>query len=138
MAQINAYLHFNGNCHEAMTFYKECLGGELSIQAVGESPMAAQMPPEMKDNVLHSVLTKDGFVLMASDMMEAGGVVKGHTISLCVVGSSKQEIDPVFAKLSEGGNVGHPLKEEFFGTFGELTDKFGIDWMFQADNNAKA
>lgn len=55
-----------------------------------------------------------------------------------MVGSSKAEIEPAFAKLSEGGNVGHPLNEEFFGTFGELTDKFGIDWMFQADSKANA
>ena len=77
-------------------------------------------------------------MLMASDMMGPEGVVKGNAIYLCVIGSSKEEIEPIFAKLSEGGNVGHPLKEEFFGTYGDLTDKFGIDWMFQADNNANA
>jgi PhnB protein len=56
MAQMNAYLHFNGNCREAMTFYKECLGGELNMQAVGESPMAAQMPPQIHTNILHASL----------------------------------------------------------------------------------
>ena len=40
MAQLNAYLRFNGKCREAMTFYQACLGGELTIQTVGESPMA--------------------------------------------------------------------------------------------------
>jgi PhnB protein len=49
MTQLNAYLHFNGNCREAMTFYQACLGGELKMQAVGESPMAGQMPPERKE-----------------------------------------------------------------------------------------
>ena len=34
MTQINAHLTFNGNCHEAMTFYKECFGGELSMQTL--------------------------------------------------------------------------------------------------------
>jgi PhnB protein len=138
MTQLNAYLRFYGNCREAMTFYQACLGGELWLQTFGESPMAGEMPPAMKDNVLHSSLTKDSLVLMAADMMEPGEVIKGNTFSLCVVGSSKAEIEPAFAKLSEGGNVGHPLNEEFFGTFGELTDKFGIDWMFQADSKANA
>ncbi len=44
MSTINSYLRFNGNCSEAMTFYKDCLGGELTMQKVGESPMAGNMP----------------------------------------------------------------------------------------------
>jgi PhnB protein len=47
MAQINSYLTFSGNCREAMTFYKECLGGELAFQTVGESPLSDQMPKQM-------------------------------------------------------------------------------------------
>ena len=133
MKQINAYLHFDGNCREAMTFYKECLGGELTLNTVGESPMAAQMS-DMKDMIMHSVLTKDGLVLMASDMMGPEGVTKGNTVSLCVIGANAEELTPIFSKLSEGGTVTHELKTEFFGTYGDLTDKFGIDWMFQADN----
>ncbi len=138
MTQLNAYLRFNGNCREAMTFYQACLGGELTIQTVGESPMASQMPPAMKDNVMHSVLAKDGLVLMASDMTGPEGVVNGDAISLAIIGSSKAEIEPIFAKLSEGGNVLHPLFEEYFGTFGDFTDKFGIQWMFQADSTSNA
>ena len=132
MKQINAYLHFSGNCKEAMTFYKECLGGELTINTVGESPMAAQMP-DMKDMIMHSVLTKDSFVLMASDMMGPEGTTKGNTISLCIIGANAEELKPIFSRLSKGGKVTHELKTEFFGTYGDLTDKFGIDWMFQAD-----
>lgn len=131
MTQINAYLHFGGNCAEAMRFYKDCIGGELKMQTVGETPMAAQMPKETHGNVLHSTLEKDGFTIMASDMMEPGGVVTGNRMTLCVVCSSKEEIETFYSKLSAGGKVGHPLKEEFFGTFGDLTDKYGIDWMFQ-------
>jgi PhnB protein len=42
MTQINAYLTLNGNCREAMTFYKECLGGELTMQAVEDSPIRVE------------------------------------------------------------------------------------------------
>ena len=31
MKEINAYLIFNGNCREAMTFYQKCLGAELQL-----------------------------------------------------------------------------------------------------------
>jgi PhnB protein len=121
-----------------MTFYQTCLGGELNIQTVGESPAAGQMPPSMKDHVLHSVLAKDGVVLMASDMTGPEGVVKGNNVSLCIIGSSKAEIEPIFAMLSPGGTVNTPLTEEFFGTFGDLTDRFGIGWMFQAGGTVNA
>ncbi len=138
MAQLNPYLHFNGNCQEAMRFYRDCLGGELKMQTVGESPMAAQAPKESHNQVIHSVLERDGFVLMASDMMEPGEVIRGNTLTLCLVCSSKQEIQTLFSKLSAGGKVTHPLKEEFFGTFGDLTDKFGFNWMFQFGSGANA
>ena len=105
------------------------------MQVVGESPMASQMPPAMKDSILHSVLAKDGLVLMASDLMTAEEVVRGNTMSLCVIGSTKAEIAPIFARLAAGGEIEQPLQEEFFGTFGELTDKFGMNWVFQADKS---
>jgi PhnB protein len=133
MAQLNPYITFNGNCREAMEFYKACLGGELSIMAVGDSPMASDMP-DKKDNVLHSMLKKDGMVLLASDMIMPGELIRGNTITLCINGGTKEELQQFFAKLSEGGTVGQPLTEAFFGTYGELTDKFGMNWMFQADN----
>ncbi len=133
MAQLNPYLTFNGNCREAMEFYHTCLGGELSIMTVGESPMKDQMP-DKKDNVMHSMLKKDGMVLMAADMIMPGELIRGNTVTLCINGSSAEELKTSFTKISEGGTVGHELKEEFFGTYGDLIDKFGINWMFQADN----
>jgi PhnB protein len=135
MAQILAYLTFNGNCREAMTFYKECLGGELSLQAVSDTPMASQMPPEAQNNIMHSSLTNGSMALMASDMMGGpNGVVHGNAITLMLNCGSEQEIQNFFAKLSAGGKVGHALKEEFWGsTFGDLTDKFGNRWMLNFD-----
>jgi PhnB protein len=138
MTQINAYLHFNGNCREAMTFYQACLGGELRMQTAGESPMASQMSAEMHKNILHASLVKDGLALMGSDMMRSEVPIEGNTITLCLICSSKEEIHTFFSNLSSGGEIGHPLEEVFFGTFGELTDKFGMNWMFQFDKNSQA
>ncbi len=138
MPQLNPYLRFNGNCREAMTFYQSCLGGQLNIQTVGQSPAASQMPQETHNNVMHSVLATDGIMLMASDMLGPEGVKNGNAITLTIMGSSKAEIEPIFARLSAGGTVNTPLTEEFFGTFGDLTDRFGIEWMFQAGGNANA
>ncbi|KKW20560.1 MAG: Glyoxalase/bleomycin resistance protein/dioxygenase [Parcubacteria group bacterium GW2011_GWF2_50_9] len=36
------YLRFNDEkCREAMNLYKKCFGGNLTLQTVGESPMAS-------------------------------------------------------------------------------------------------
>ena len=129
MTQINAYLTFNGNWREAMTFYKECLGGELTIQTVGDSPMANQMPPEAKQKILHASLIKDGLVLMASEMTREKPV-NGNTITLCMNCSSEEEIKTFFSNLSWGGKIIEPLADQFWGaTYGELTDKFEMRWM---------
>ena len=132
MTQLNPYLSFDGNCREAMEFYKACIGGELSIQTVGESPMADQMP-DKKDQVMHSMLKKDTMVIMGSDLVMGGELKQGNNVTLTISGCTPEELKEYYAKLSEGGKVGHELKEEFFGLYGDCTDKFGVLWAFQAD-----
>jgi len=130
MTQLISYLNFNGNCREAMTFYKECVDGELELMVVGDSPMADKVPEEAKQNIMHSTLSKDGMVLlMASDMM-GSKQANGNAITLCLNCSSEEEIYLLFSKLSAGSQVSHPVKREFWGAlFGSFTDKFGMNWM---------
>ncbi len=137
MTKINSYLTFNGNCREAMTFYKECLGGELSFQTIGESPMAEKMPAQMKECILHSTLTTQGFILMGSDMTPETGLIKGNAHSLMLDCSSEEEIKKKFNKLSAGGEIKHQLENTFWGAlFGDLQDKFGNNWILNFDNNS--
>ena len=130
MAQLNAYLTFGGNCREAMAFYKDCIGGELTLQTVGESPMAETMPAEMKEYILHSALMKEDLLLMATDCVGPDGLIKGNSVSLCINCSSKKEIKALYSKLSAGGKATHPLQDTFWGAiFGGLTDKYGNHWL---------
>ena len=130
MTQINSYLTFNGNCREAMAFYQECLGGELIVPTIGESPLEKKMPRQMKESVLHSSLTNGSFVIMATDCVREEGLVKGNSVSLCLNCSSEEEIRACYEKLSSGGKANHPLEDTFWGaTFGDLTDKYGNNWL---------
>jgi PhnB protein len=138
MPQIIPYLTFGGNCREAMSFYKQALGGDLNIQTVGESPMAKQMPPEAHKNVMHSALTNGTMNLYASDQMGSDGITQGNTITLLINCTSEAEINSLFSKLSAGGKVVHPLKEEFWGSiYGDFHDKFGVRWMMNWDKPKK-
>ena len=130
MSTINSYLRFNGNCKEAMSFYKDCLGGELTMQKVGESPMAGNMPQEMQDKIMHATLKTDGFIIMASDLCDETGLIKGNNVSLMLDCDSEDQIRNTYDRLSEGGNKSHPLEKTFWNAlFGDLTDKFGINWL---------
>ena len=130
MTSINSYLTFNGNCREAMTFYKQCLGGKLSFQTIGESPFSDKMPLKMKESILHATLKKGNMIIMASDMASEKGIIKGNSVSLMLNCSSEKEIRTYYKKLSSGGNADHPLEDTFWGAiFGDLTDKYGNHWL---------
>ncbi len=138
MANINSYLTFNGNCLEAMTFYQECLGGELILQTVGESPLSNNMPKQMKNCILHSTLTKGALVLQGSDMVPQTGLVKGNAVSLSLDCSSEEEIKKFYAKLSANGKADHPLEDTFWGAvFGDLTDKYENHWLLIYTRSSK-
>lgn len=130
MSQINAYLNFNGQCREAMTFYRDCFGGELVMQKIAESPMAATLPSEMDDQILHSSLTRGDILLMGSDMI-GQHIRYGNLVALCYNGNDDEEMTTCFEKLAVGGVVITPLHQSVWGaTFGELTDRYGLRWLF--------
>lgn len=138
MAIINSYLTFNGNCREAMIFYKNCLGGKLVLQTIGKSPLAAKMPPQMKESIVHATLTRGDLVLMASDMIGEKGLLKGNAVSLMLNCKTEKEIKKYYTKLSAGGHATHPLQISFWGAlFGDLTDKFGNQWLLHFDKKQK-
>lgn len=131
MTTINAYLTFNGNCREAMTFYNDCLGGELVLETVKGSPMESHWPKEMQHLILHASLHKESLSLFGSDMVESTGLSIGNNVSLSLICKNEEEIEAYFKKLAEGGNIKYPLHNFYAGKIGGLIDKFGIHWMLK-------
>ena len=134
--QLNPYLNFNGRCREAMTFYQQCLGGELVMQKIAESPMATQLSSEASANILRSTLTRNGVLLLMGSDIVGTQLQHGNSIALCLTCSSDEEISRIFTSLSAGGEVRLPLHQSFWGsTCAELTDKFGMLWMLTHTKN---
>jgi PhnB protein len=129
---FHPYLFFSGNCREAFTRYQEVFGGELFIMTMGEAP--GDMPPGADpDLVIHAALTIGDALLMASDDPTGDGGPKVG-ISVSFNSPDADEITRVFDALAEGGDVSQPLIETFFSpAFGMCVDRFGIPWMFAAD-----
>ncbi|MGZ5280694.1 MAG: VOC family protein [Bacteroidia bacterium] len=138
MNSLNPYLTFNGNCLEAMEYYKDCLGGELSVSTFGEMP-SDQVREEDKNLVMHAKLSSDGIVLMASDTnSQAGEVNFGSNITLNLNADSLENAEKYFNHLADGGKITMPFEESFWGAkFGMLTDKYGVHWMVNCPHGKK-
>ncbi|AMR31095.1 hypothetical protein A0256_06485 [Mucilaginibacter sp. PAMC 26640] len=129
MSKISAYINFNNNCKEAMGFYQACLGGELTITIVKDSPMAAMFPADAQDTVLHADLTAGNLNLLGSDMQDKNVPEKSAgSVSLVLTCDNKAALMDAFEKLSNGGLVTCQPEKFFAGTMGNLVDQFGIRW----------
>ena len=128
MKGINAYLIFNGNCRQAMTFYQKCLGSELQLITFGD--MGGNAPPDSKDRIAHARITKGSAALMASDNMPGMPFSAGDNYFVCVQCESVQETDKLFSALSEKGKTMQaPQETPWASRFAMFTDQFGTKWM---------
>ena len=131
MKPLTPYLFFDGNCREAMDFYKDCFGGKLEVSTFSEAPPGA-FPGDaekIKDKIMHSSLCEGDFVLMASDS-GMGAPKAGDNVSLSIQCESPSQADDLFKALGEGGKVLMPMADTFWDAyFGVLIDRFGIHWM---------
>ena len=136
MPTINSYLTFNGNCREAMTFYRDCLEGELTLETIADSPMGTRLPCAFQSLIVQATLTRGDITIIGSDMATEKGLKKGNAIAMMLHCDSDEEARLVYRRLSSGGKETHPLSQSHWGTlFGELVDKFGNHWLIQYESN---
>ncbi|MBA2675963.1 MAG: VOC family protein [Ramlibacter sp.] len=134
---MEAYLTFGGNCEEALEFYTQCLGGKVTaLMRYEGSPMDnAQLPAGWKNKVMHSTFESEGARFMASDGMPGAPAPSYGGFSMSVyVPQDKARAQRVFDALAAGGKVTMPFAPPFWGgSFGMLTDRFGVPWMVSCD-----
>lgn len=127
------FLHFSGNCEEALHFYKECFGGEIvAIQRYSDSP--GPVPEEHETKILYSQFKAGDLLFMASDGPPNFHTYYGNQVSLNINFDSPVREEKIFKSLSFGGTIDMPLEDQFWGAkSGMLTDKYGIKWMLNCD-----
>lgn len=127
--QIHPYVMFQNQAREAMGFYQEVFGGELTMQTYAEGGMSGA---EVNDErIMHAQLeTPHGLLLMAADVPDGVPYQPGSVISISLHGGDDPALRRFFAGLSGGGTVIEPLTEAPWGdVFGACADRFGISWM---------
>lgn len=104
MLQTSPFILFDGNCKEAMSFYQECLGGELTLTKLADTPMKEQFPEEKDNRIIYGQLKNDKIDLSATDWMASPMLepIQGNTFSIYLTGDSYDELKPVFDKLADG------------------------------------
>lgn len=123
------YLAFNGQCEEALTFYRDCLNGQIerTLYYGKDQDIGMEIPDHVVGQVMHMALRIGDDAIMGSDHMEP--VSKDGNITLNIEFSRVEELESVFNALSTGGEVTMPLQNTFWNArFGTLTDKFGTKW----------
>lgn len=131
------FLLFDGNCAEAMTFYHRCLGGELTLTKLIDTPMKAQFPPEKHNRIINANLKSGVIEISAADWMASPGFepLQGNTTAIFVIGGAYDELKVVFDKLSVGCEKSRfqELHDLPFGTYGQFNDRNGVQWIFKGD-----
>lgn len=98
--------------------------------------MKVQYPPEQQNKVVNARLSSGAIEISASDWLHPTRTPKqGNTACLYISEATYTELKEIFDKLSEGSNptLLDALRDMPFGSYGALTDKFGVRWMFQGE-----
>jgi PhnB protein len=130
--RLNPYLSWRGQAAEAMTFYQSVFGGDLTSNTFADYG-GMGVPPDEQDQVMHAQLrVSDSFWLMGADAPSTHpeGTPNGH------ISISGDEVDTIrgwFEALAVGGHVDVPFEQAPWGDhFGQVKDRFGINWLCNA------
>jgi PhnB protein len=133
---LYAYLTFNGNCREAMTFYQECFGGDLSLNTVSENVPALNMPERMQNCIVQATLFSQNLLLVGTDLVPEHGLLKGNAVSLLLKCINDDTLHLIYDYLStEAVSVRPPFSTDFDRNMAEVTDKFGVPWLLFCDTS---
>lgn len=137
MLRATPFLLFDGNCAEAMTFYHECLGGELTLTKLGDTPMKDMLSADKHGRIINAHLKSGELEISATDWMASPEFdpVQGNTFAIFVTSDSYDKLQPIFDKLKDGYNNTRlqELHQMPFGIYGQFYDRYGVQWIFRGD-----
>jgi PhnB protein len=136
MIHLTPFLLFDGNCAEAMAFYQSCLGGELILTKVGDTPMKEQIPPNLHHKTIYARLKSEAIEFSGADWLHPTRVPKeGNRVGIYIFDGTYDEFRAIFDKLSVGADQAtlDDLRDMLFGNYGHLADKYGVHWTFRGE-----
>ena len=140
--QVTPYLFFDGQCAEAINFYKDAVGADI-IFMMQYKDAPEGLPEGMNSPELHNRVMHATFKLGDSEIMTADAPPGNHSghrgFSLSITVADEAQAKKIFTAMSTGGQVKMPLAPTFFSPcFGTLEDKFGVEWMVYVEGGPSA
>ena len=132
---ITPYLTFNGNCKEALAFYRSVFPcGEPSVLPYGDyMPEGSPTPPELlRSWVMHAEMTVCGTNIWFADSAQSPG--NSGLITLSAIVPTEGEALAIYDALCAGGTVTLPPTVTFYSVFHAVVrDRFGVPWQIVAE-----
>ena len=132
---ITPYLTFNGNCKEALAFYRSVFPcGEPSVLPYGDyMPEGSPTPPELlRSWVMHAEMTVCGTNVWFADSAQSPG--NSGLITLSAIVPTEGEALAIYDALCAGGTVTLPPTVTFYSVFHAVVrDRFGVPWQIVAE-----
>lgn len=124
--KITTFLMFqNGDAEEAMTFYMSLFDDAEVVALTRVGPGEGGTEGKIK----HAAFTLAGQQYMCIDSVPQHAFTFTPSVSLYVTCDTAEELDRLYAALSEGGQALMPLDSYGFSTkFGWVNDRFGVSW----------
>ncbi|WP_459129041.1 VOC family protein [Guggenheimella bovis] len=133
--------NLSGEAREAGKFYSEVFQTPVNgLMTYGEIPdgEVMELDNEARDLVMYSDIQVQGRTIMLWDAILEAGIVKGNNISLSLSFDSEEELRRVYTLLGRDGTVENELISTFFAPlYGEITDKFGVQWMLTLEGKTE-
>ena len=137
--KFETYLHFDGDCEQALKFYEQCFGGKIeALLPYASAPAQDQrVPAEWRNKIMHGRLAIGDAAIMGMDA-PPGYFEQPKGFSVSIMLGDPAEAERLFHALEQGGTVRMPIQQTFWATrFGMLTDRFGTPWMINCTQAAE-
>ncbi|MBN9130569.1 MAG: VOC family protein [Paenarthrobacter ureafaciens] len=127
MTTQTLYLWFPGNATEALKFYHETFGGELTLHTFEEFGRTDGPPSAIAHGELSGPVS-----LYATDTADGEEAVSMTGVSIALLGTADgPTLTQWFNTIAQGGgSVLDPLQKRSWGAYdGQVVDRFGVRWL---------
>lgn len=137
ITRLVPYLHFEGQCEEALHFYQSVLGGTVQIDDRFGS-LGPEIPEIYAQHILHAQFTFGTVKIFASDYHPGQKLHRSNSdVALLLEVETIEEGQKIYEALLPGAEVLQKFEKQFWGAwFGQLRDRYGIKWMVSMEAEA--
>ena len=118
-------ISFNGNCLEALEYYKKIFDGEI-LQIVTYDEINYKCEEEEKKKIFSAIMLLGKDTVYFNDKLNEK---IGNNITMIIEFFNEEELNDISSKLSKEGTISVEMGETNWGSkYVEIIDKFGVIW----------